>query len=300
MEKEIKSLETQVAIMTKDSILFLNLRKETKLKSKKFKIVYQLRQEKYSLNMILNFLHLSKSGYYKHTKEKEKREEKDLSLFLQINEVFQNSKQKKGYRQIAMNLTKNHKQVQRIMNKYGLRAKIRKINRTRVTLQKNKENIFVGNILNRKFRQKIPYTFASTDITYLKHQNKFSFLSVTKDLASGELLAWKLSKNMNLKLVLDTVDNLKKYFRKNHLDLNNLLLHSDQGFQYTNLQYHNKLKDLKITQSMSRKGNSVDNAPIESFFGHMKDEIDCSELSFNKLQELIDDNMIEYNNKRKQ
>lgn len=123
---------------------------------------------------------------------------------------------------------------------------------------------------------------------------------MTKDLASGELLAWKLSKNMNLKLVLDTVDNLKKYFRKNHLDLNNLLLHSDQGFQYTNLQYHNKLKDLKITQSMSRKGNSVDNAPIESFFGHMKDEIDCSELSFNKLQELIDDNMIEYNNKRKQ
>ena len=105
---------------------------------------------------------------------------------------------------------------------------------------------------------------------------------------------------MNLKLVLDTIDSLKKYFKNNNLDLSKLLIHSDQGFQYTNLAYHDKLKNLKITQSMSRKANSVDNAPIESFFGHLKDDIEYSKLNFKELKKIINDYMIEYNHKRKQ
>ena len=186
------------------------------------------------------------------------------------------------------------------MKKYNLFCLVRRINKARVSLKKNKENMYVKNLLNREFEQFTPYTYASTDITYLRHKNIFSFLSVVKDLATGEIMTWKLSKEMNLKLVLETIDNLEKYFKKSNLKLNNLLLHSDQGFQYTNLVYYEKLKRLGITQSMSRRGNSVDNAPIESFFGHMKDEIDYKNLDFDELKELIDSHMVEYNYKRKQ
>lgn len=113
-------------------------------------------------------------------------------------------------------------------------------------------------------------------------------------------MSWRLSKVMNLDLVLNTIDDLEKYFKTNNLNLSSLLVHSDQGFQYTNRLYHQKLKELNITQSMSRRGNSVDNAPIESFFGHMKDEVDYKDLDFDQLRDLIDEYMIEYNYKRKQ
>ena len=305
LQKELKRFEAKVALMEKESVLFPLLRKEIKLKrikEKKFKIVDEVKKENnyLSLKSLLNFYSLSYSGYYKYLKEKESRKEKDQNLFQQINLIFEKYNGKKGYRQISMILGLNHKQAHRIMKKYGLKAKIRRINKSRVTLKTNKENMFVKNILNREFKQKTPYTFASTDITYLKHQNRFSFLSVTKDLASGEILSWSLSKKMNLELVMKSVDKLKVYFKKNNLNLNNLLLHSDQGFQYTNFKYHKKLKELKITQSMSRRGNSVDNAPIESFFGHMKDEIEYSSLNFNQLNNLINNYMLRYNQQRKQ
>jgi transposase InsO family protein len=305
LQKELKKLEIKVALMEKESVLFPNLRKEKKLKrnkEKKFETIYQVKTEndQFSLNKLLKFYSLSSSGYYKYIKEKELRKEKDFRLFLQINQIFNKSKEKKGYRRISMDLGLNHKKVHRIMKKYGLRAKIRRINNARVSLKKNKENRFVQNILNRAFNQKTPHTFASTDITYLKHKNIFSFLSVTKDLASGEVLSYKLSKKMDLDLVLKSINDLRSYFIKNNLKLDNLILHSDQGFQYTNKKYYNKLKELGITQSMSRRGNSVDNAPIESFFGHMKDEIEYRNLNFNELKLVIDKYMLEYNQQRKQ
>lgn len=198
------------------------------------------------------------------------------------------------------NITMNIKKIRRIMKKYNLICKIRGKNKSRITLQKNIENMNVSNVLNRNFKQNVPYTFASTDITYLKYKNIFSFLSVIKDLASGEILAWKLSKQMNLDLVTNTLSNLKKYSIKNNVNLSKMVLHSDQGFQYTSIKYHKKLLDLKITQSMSRKGNAVDNAPIESFFGHLKDEIECKNLNFDQLHNLIKNYIINYNYKRKQ
>jgi transposase InsO family protein len=305
VQEKLKALEMEVALLKKESVLFPLLRKETKLKKskeKKFKIVYEVKKEnfKFSLKILLEFYSLSYSGYYKYIKERGLREEKDFSLFLQINELFERSKGKKGYRRISMDLGFNHKKVYRIMKKYELKARIRRINKSRVTLKKNTENMFVKNLLNREFKQKTPYTFASTDITYIPHQGTFSFLSVTKDLATGEILSYELSKKMNLDLVLKTIDNLKEYFVENSLDISNLLLHSDQGFQYTNEQYHNELRELGIIQSMSRRGNSVDNAPIESFFGHMKDEIEYKSLNFDELKLVIEKYMLEYNQQRKQ
>ena len=216
--------------------------------------------------------------------------------------MFDDKKGKVGARTVKMHLDKrmNLKKIRRIMGKYGLACKIRRVNKARVTLKKNKEDMFVKNLLDREFKQYVPYRFASTDITYIKHQNRFSFLSVVKDLASGEVLVWRLSKTMDLKLVMDTIYDLEQYFRNNNLDLSKLLLHSDQGFQYTSLTYHNRLKELSIIQSMSRRGNSVDNAPIESFFGHFKDEVEYSKLNFFEVKSLITEYMLGYNYNRKQ
>ena len=249
-----------------------------------------------------NVANVSRSGFYLYLKEKDERETKDEKDYHLIKSVFNT---KTGARTVKMKLddkgiTMNLKKIRRVMKKYDLFCKIRRANKSRVSLQKNIKNQEVDNLLDRRFEQNIPYKFVSTDITYLKHNSRFSFLSTVKDLASGEILTWKLSKLMNLDLVLNTIDDLEVYFMESNLKLDDLLLHSDHGFQYTSLTYHNRLRELGIIQSMSRRGNSVDNAPIESFFGHMKDEIEYSKLNFAELRDLIDKYMIEYNYKRKQ
>ncbi len=252
--------------------------------------------------MLCNVANVSRSGFYLYLREKDERETKDEKDYHLIKSVFNT---KTGARTVKMKLddkgiAMNLKRIRRTMKKYDLICKIRRTNKSRVSLKKNIVNQEVANLLNREFRQNIPYKVASTDITYLKHNSRFSFLSTVKDLATGEILAWKLSKLMNLDLVLNTIDDLEEYFRENYLRLDNLLLHSDHGFQYTSLTYHNRLKELGITQSMSRRGNSVDNAPIESFFGHMKDEVEIKDLNFNQISEVINEYMIEYNYKRRQ
>jgi transposase InsO family protein len=197
----------------------------------------------------------------------------------------------------------NHKKIQRIMNKYGLKAIIRKKKMFSNFSKYNLGNkLVVNNILNREFKQTIPNQFFSTDITYLYYGNKkqyLAFLSVIKDIASGEIIAFKLSQKMNLDLVLETLDNLVK--KQSGIKISKPLLHSDQGFQYTSYFYHRKLKKLNITPSMSRKGNSIDNAIIETFFGHLKDEIDFKDInSFPELERVINEYMLYFNNKRPQ
>lgn len=255
--------------------------------------------------MLCSIAEVSTSGYYYFLKHKDHKEEKDYQDYLLIKAVFDNKKSKAGARTIKMSLedigiVMNTKKIRRIMKKYGLVCAIRRINKARVSLHKNRENMFVKNLLKRRFKQYMPHTTLSTDITYLKHNGRFSFLSTIKDLASGEILVWELSQYMNLDLVLRTVDKLEMYYQARNLCLKGVLLHSDQGFQYTNIEYHKRLKELNITQSMSRRGNSIDNAPIESFFGHMKDEIYIKDLNFDELNKVIDEYMIEYNYKRKQ
>ena len=247
------------------------------------------------------------SGFYLYLKDKDKRKLKDEKDYLLIKEIFLEKKKKIGAKRIKMilkdkyGIVMNLKKIRRIMNKYDLICEIRRVNKSRVTLMENRKSMEVDNLLDRRFKQITPYRFLVTDITYLKiKNNQFVFLSVIKDLASGEILVYELSKFMDLDLVLNTIDNLEAYFKVRKLDLRNVLLHSDQGFQYTNIIYHEKLKKLGITQSMSRKGNSIDNASVESFFGHMKDEIDIKDLNFNQLKSLIDNYMIEYNYKRSQ
>jgi transposase InsO family protein len=189
----------------------------------------------------------------------------------------------------------NHKKIQRIMRKYELVAKVRRKNPYKQMMKKGLEHRIFPNKLQRKFHQIRPLKSFCTDITYIPHCQNFVYLSVIKDIASGEVMAWNLSTTLAMSLVLETV-------RKMQLDsYENIMIHSDQGFHYTNPTYIRMVKELKMIQSMSAKGKCIDNAPIESFFGHMKDELDYKSCqSFDQLRLAINEYMRYYNHERKQ
>lgn len=193
----------------------------------------------------------------------------------------------------------NHKKIIRIMKKYDLICKIRQRNPYKNVMKRTQEHRTFENKLNRNFNQTIPYKFFSTDITYLFYKGGLAYLSVIKDIASKEIVSWEISRRIDMRLVLNTVKYMKD--NTNIKSFENILIHSDQGFHYTNPAYIKTIKELGMIQSMSRKGLCVDNAPIESFFGHMKDEVDYKGcMSFEELRDLISNYMYNYNNTRSQ
>lgn len=181
------------------------------------------------------------------------------------------------------------------MRKYDLIAQVRKKNPYKQMMKKSLEHRVFPNKLKREFKQTTPLKTLCTDITYLPFDNSFAYLSVIKDIATGEVLSWNTSLSLEVSLVTQTVRNIE-------FDLDeNTLIHSDQGFHYTNPSYIKLLNELHIDQSMSGKGKCIDNAPIESFFGHMKDELEYQSCtSFKELCLVIDGYMRYYNHERKQ
>lgn len=193
----------------------------------------------------------------------------------------------------------NHKKIIRIKLKYRLFTKIRKINPYKAIMKKTQEHRTCDNILNREFKQTIPGKAFCTDITYLPFNHRLAYLSVIKDVASREAVAWQLSSHLTMGLVLKTVEKMKK--NQPIFALDHVLIHSDQGFHYTNPEYILKIKEFNMVQSMSRKGNCIDNAPMESFFGHFKDDVDYKTCkTFEELESLTDEYMHYYNNERHQ
>lgn len=233
------------------------------------------------------------------------KEEADTALLELINTIIGNKIGIYGYRRIQMQLTEhghviNHKRLKRVMKTYGIQARIRVANPYKQMMKKTQEHRTCPNLLDRNFDQLVPERVAGTDITYLwlPRLKRFVYLSVVKDLASGEILAHVLSPSLFMPLVLGTVDLLTKRLQGNTKDV---MLHSDQGFHYTNPVYQTKLKKLEIVQSMSRKGNCIDNAATETFFGHMKDEIDVSSCdTFNAVQIEVATYISYYNETRRQ
>jgi transposase InsO family protein len=217
-----------------------------------------------------------------------------------VKNLFLQGKRKWGWRTIRMKLEQqgiimNHKKIQRIMKQNNLVTSIRKRNPYKNIMKKDLEHRTAPNVLNREFSQKTPYRILCTDITYMKFNHRFVYLSTVKDICSGQIVAWYVDYHLHLPLVLKTLEKLnKKYF-------NGALLHSDQGWHYTHPTYIKQLLDLNITQSMSRKGNCIDNASMESFFGHMKDEIEYTDCeSFEDLRKRVDEYMYYYNHERPQ
>ena len=194
----------------------------------------------------------------------------------------------------------NHKRIRRLMKKYGLITKVRRAKPYANMLRANHEHKTLPNLLKREFKQEQIQKVLLTDITYLYYNNgQKAYLSTVKDVASKEIIAYYLSQGLDMSIVLKTLDRLEhKLNLEDNLDA---IIHSDQGFHYTNADFQSRVKELGLTQSMSRKGNCLDNAPVESFFGHMKDEMEYKQaMSFGELGEIVDSYMIYYNNDRYQ
>ena len=253
---------------------------------------------------------VSRSGYYafkarektKDTNPKELQDQKDFDLIL---EVYTRKKIKKGARTICMILNReNHKmnlkKVRRLMKKYHLFCPIRKPNPYKQMMKALEESTVAPNLLERKFREYGPRAVLLTDITYLFYGNhQKCYLSSIKDAYTKEILAHVLSQTMEEDFVLETV-NLLLQNHKNELQTD-ALVHSDQGIHYKVILFQDLLKDNDLRQSMSRKANCWDNAPQESFHGHMKDEIDLSQCkTFEEVKSVIDSYIDYYNKERPQ
>jgi transposase InsO family protein len=194
----------------------------------------------------------------------------------------------------------NRKKIQRLMGKFGLLCPIRKANPYRRMAKAMRTNSVSDNIVNRKFQGQNPGMVLLTDITYLfyNHGQK-AYLSVIKDACTKQVMAYVTSESLAVDFVLETVNLL---IQNHGVSLNTkTILHSDQGCHYTSTSFRLLLKDKELRQSMSRRGNCWDNAPQESFFGHMKDEIHLERCSsFTDLNLVIEDYMDYYNNDRYQ
>ncbi len=247
---------------------------------------------------------VSRSGYYCWL-AKIGKPDKDYEDYLIIKKIFEKGRKKYGWRSIQMNLPKdlviNHKKIKRIMKKYGLICKIRRPNPYKQMAKKTQEHRTCSNQLNREFKARLPFRVFCTDITYLPFNGFIAYLSVIKDISTGEIVAWRLSMHIDMDLVLNTITHLKNNAALPLNSFQNIMIHSDQGFHYTNPQYIEQIKKMNMIQSMSRKGNCIDNSPMESFFGHFKDDVDFKSCkTFEELDLLVNEYMQYYNNERYQ
>ncbi len=254
---------------------------------------------------------VSKSGYYayfstKRVNKREKNDSIDEKLKENILKAFNYKNRQKGARQIKMVLKSeyginyNLKRIRRIMRKFNIVCTIRKANPYRRMMKATREHTVVPNLLKREFKQDIPGKVLLTDITYLSYAgNNKAYLSTIKDGSTNEILAYNLSSSLKIDIALDTLKMLK--LNPNFTKHSEAFIHSDQGVHYTSPIFQSKVKKMGLNQSMSRRGNCWDNAPQESFFGHLKDEVDFKKCnSIDELKSEIDDYMNYYNNYRYQ
>lgn len=271
----------------------------------RFAMIDSIQADKALLCRIAN---VSRSGYYswKQNKERRKKQEQDdFELGAIIETVCKQNIGKYGYRRVAMKLrdhgyTDNHKRIARVMAKYDLQARIRRANPYKQIIKSTLEHAVVPNLLERQFDQKEPERFGGTDITYIwvHSLRRFVYLSVVKDFATGEILSHVTSLHLTMPIAFETITILTKRLGNN---IKSFLLHSDQGVHYTHPEYQRKLKKLSVTQSMSRRGNCIDNASTESFFGHFKDELDLFACTtFNDVEIAITTHISYHNSIRRQ
>jgi transposase InsO family protein len=185
------------------------------------------------------------------------------------------------------------------MRKYNLYCPVRKANPYRQMQKAIKTSNYADNLLQREFECYGPRMVLLTDITYIPYNGRFAYLSVILDAFTKQILSHVLSKSLEVDFVKETVERLVK----NHgVDLHKeTIIHSDQGSHYTSIAFINILRDSEIRQSMSRRGNCWDNAPQESFFGHMKDHLMErieGAKEFEHIQTAVEDYMDYYNNER--
>ena len=277
-----------------------------------YEIIYETLQKSGNRLSVLTLCELagvSRSGYYAWIKaepRRKARENADRKDFELILKAYKFRGYAKGARGIHMRLlhmqppvNMNLKKIRRLMKKYNLLCPIRKGNPYRKIAKALKTSNYAPNILDRQFTVYGPRIVLLTDITYIPYMGDTAYLSVIMDAFTRQILAHVLSPSLEVDFVLETVEIL---IRDHGISLHaETIIHSDQGGHYTSHKFIEIMKNNELRRSMSRRGNCWDNAPQESFFGHMKDSIDVSSCTeFGPVKALVDDYMDYYNNDRYQ
>jgi putative transposase len=247
------------------------------------------------------FFGVSRAAYYAGVKRFEQAD-REAERMKAVQAAWESSRKTYGYRRVTISLAQkqgiaiNHKAVLRLMNKLGIRSNARKP-RMYKKLEEGALYHRAENVLNRDFTASKPNQKWVTDVTYILTQQGWAFLSTIKDLYDGFIVAHTFGQSNSIQLVTDMLIQAKQKEKVTA----GLILHSDQGHQYTSQAYYDVLvTEYNITPSMSRRGNCWDNAPMENFFGHLKEEYlrHFKNPSFEEARQLIDEYIHFFNYER--
>jgi putative transposase len=246
------------------------------------------------------FFGVSRAAYYAWVKLMDQLDP-DAERMQWVQEAYQKSRRTYGYRRITFwihrnkGISINHKAVLRLMNKLNIHSIVRKRRIYKKVTELETYHRY-ENVLNRDFTATQPNQKWVTDVTYISTQQGWGYLSTIKDLFDGFIVAHQFGLENSQALVNKTIQQATQKEKVTA----GLILHSDQGHQYTSQAYFVLTHEYNITASMSRRGNCWDNAPMENFFGHLKEEAlrQYKSLSFEEAQHIIDDYICFYNYER--
>lgn len=237
-------------------------------KRERVAIISELRRE-YPLELLLKIAKVPRSSFYYHQKrlykpQKHENERKE------IKKICVENKGRYGYRRVTLELhhrgfLTNHKLVMKLMKQEKLTCKLRA---KKYHSYRGEVGKIAPNLLKRDFRANRPNSKWVTDITQFKLFGQKIYLSPILDLFNGEIVCYSMSKSPGFHQITEMLNDAFQKIPDN----TQLILHSDQGWQYQMRRYQKMLKDKGIHQSMSRKGNCYDNCVMENFFGLLKSE----------------------------
>lgn len=245
------------------------------------------------------FFGVSRSAFYGWVAQMQQGDRDTARLDL-VRQAWEQSRRTYGYRRVTLWLQQqgqriNHKAVLRLMQKQHIRSLARQPNPAR-RWHGGRAHLRYPNLLDRQFQATHPNQKWVTDITYIATQQGWAYLSAVKDLFDGFIIAHRLGRQNSLGLVLATLQQAQRA----QPQAQQVMLHSDQGFQYTAPEYRRWTQQMQFIPSMSRRGNCWDNAPIESFFGQLKEELlrHIATPTWAQAQHLIADYVQFYNYER--
>lgn len=287
LKEENERLKAEIDFLKKSQSLAKKLEELTT--KEKVKVVNELRT-KYKLKVLLEMAKIPLSVYYYQVNVIKNEVNKYEEIEKEIDYLYLKKHKKRiGYQRIYIEL-KNQgvkigkNKVLEIMRKKGY-VKQNKVNYRKYNSYKGDLGGVKENILNQNFKATRPYEKAGTDVTMFRVKEEAVYLSPVIDFYTREILSYEVGTNAKLEKVLNMIKKLKI----NHKDkIKGMIMQSDQGIQYQNSRYSDLLKEYEIIQSMSRKGNCLDNSPTENFFGRLKEEIWYNkEYKYENSKELI-------------
>ena len=240
--------------------------------------VERSREKRVAVTRICSLLGIARSTFYRKARGPGRRESEDSALRTRIEAIQEKHGHCYGINRVTAALRRDghdrkpgHNQVARVMTNNGLNAVTRRRKNYRVCMKKGvlRDGTKLENTLDRQFDQQVPDKVFATDVSYIATTKGWLYVSPVIDLCTREIIACEMSMTQDLSLAFRTIDGLHKAVK------GSLVLHSDQGYLYTNTAFRAHAKELGMTLSYSRKGNCWDNAVMENWNGMLKTEWYC-------------------------